>query len=76
MTKGPTIVLIIGAVLLFLSLVALVISIIVPLVNSHADWEEAMLGIIPSGGCSCMSLMILLGGAIWLLVARASRKTN
>jgi hypothetical protein len=29
-----------------------------------------MLGIVPSGGCSCCSLLIVLAGVIWLVMAR------
>jgi hypothetical protein len=72
MQRGPWIVAIIGVVFLLLSLTGLFISLAIPIVNApHASWDEALLGIIPSGGCSCFSLMIVLAGVVWLLVARA-----
>jgi hypothetical protein len=71
MQKASWIVLIAGASLLLVSLAALVISVLIPIVNApRTSWDEAMLGIVPSGGCSCLSLMILLVGVVLLVVSR------
>lgn len=72
--KPALILTIVGGVLLAMSLLVLVVSLLLPIVNAgKASWDEAMLGIIPGAGCSCLSFFILLGGAIWLLAARSKK---
>ena len=74
MNKAPLLLTIMGVAFLLLSLLALAVSVLIPIVNApHASWEEALIGIIPSVGCSCFSLLILLSGVIWLIVARQQR---
>jgi hypothetical protein len=71
MNKAPLILTIVGAVFVLLSLAALAISLLIPIINApNASWDEAMLGIVPSGGCSCCSILIVLAGVIWLVMAR------
>ncbi len=70
--KLPLVLTVVGGVLLAMSVLVLVVSLLLPILNAgKASWNEAMMGIIPGAGCSCTSFLILMGGIIWLLVTKS-----
>lgn len=69
--KAPKILTAIGCLGLGLSLAGVGITLALPEITSgRTSWDEAMLGLIPAVLCSCTSLLPLVGGIVWLLVAR------
>ncbi|MDX1945784.1 MAG: hypothetical protein SFU86_10340 [Pirellulaceae bacterium] len=72
--KGPWILLIAGGVFLALSAGVVVVSLLlVALSGGRTDLEEAMLGIVPGSCCSLLSLVMVVGGVIWLALAGKKR---
>ena len=72
--KGPWILLIVGIALFVLSAGVAFVSLLLPaLTSGRTDMEEAMLGVIPGSCCSMLSLLLVVGGVIWLVVASKKR---
>lgn len=69
--KAPWILLIAGIVFFILSSGVAFVSLLLPaLTNGRTDMEEALLGIVPGGCCSSLSLVMILGAVVWLVVGR------
>ncbi len=69
--KGPKILTGCGCALTLLCLVSLVVFIALPaLTSGRASQNEVLPGIWISGGCGCLSTLVLLGGAVWWMVAK------
>lgn len=66
--KPAWLLLILGIVCLAISLGIVLISLLVPIVNAPtADFEEAVSFLIGGGCCSAVSLLVVLGGVVWLV---------
>ena len=64
-------VLIVGIVCFLISVLVLVISFLLPIVNGpRTSWEEAMYGIIPGALCSALSLVLCVVGLVLVLTNR------
>ena len=65
--KAPWILLTAGIGFFVLSCGVAFVSLLLPaLTNGRTDMEEAMLGVVPGGCCSMLSLVMVLGAVIWL----------
>lgn len=72
--RGAKILTGVGCLLFALSFISLCISLALPIAtNGRTSWDEAAMGYVPGAICSCMSLLLLVGGLVWLLMARRSR---
>jgi hypothetical protein len=68
---GAKILIGIGTALTLLCGLVLLISLALPVMSSgKTSWDEAMLGIIPSAICGFLSFLLLVGGVVWLTMAR------
>jgi hypothetical protein len=68
--KGPKILTGCGCALVLLCLVSLAVFIALPEMTNHrASASEVLPGIWISGGCGCLSTLVLLGGVIWWVMA-------
>jgi hypothetical protein len=68
---APKILIGVGAVLTLLCGLVLLISLALPVISDgKTNWEEAMLGIIPSAICGFLSFLLLAGGIVWLAMVR------
>ena len=69
--KPAWLLLILGIVCLVISCGIVLVSILVPIVNGpRADFEEALPFLIGGGCCSSLSLLIVLGGILWLVLGK------
>ena len=67
--KPAWLLLIVGVVFLVISLGIVLVSILVPILNApRADFEEAAPFLIGGGCCFSLSLLLVLGGVLWLLI--------
>ena len=68
---GAKILIGVGMLLVVLCAIVVGVSLILPvLTDGRASWEEAMLGAVPGGLCCALSILILLGGVVWLVLGR------
>jgi hypothetical protein len=68
---GAKILIGVGTALTLLCGLVLLISLALPVVsNGKTNWEEAMLGIVPSAICGFLSFLLLVGGVVWLTMSR------
>ena len=68
---GPKILIGVGTALTLICGLVLLISLALPVISDgKTNWEEAMLGIIPSAICGFLSFLLLAGGVVWLALAR------
>ena len=65
----------VAGLLFAISVLGLVGSILLPMVNSHVSWDEAMIGIIGGGVCSTISFLLLGGMIVWLWMAIRANKS-
>jgi hypothetical protein len=69
--------LIIGLAGFFLSGCVFIVSVLLPVVsNGKTSWDEAMMGIIPGGCCSLLSLVIAAVGLILMLTAKKEPRSR
>ena len=69
--KGGMIVAILGGVGLLLSLCVTGVFLLLPVINApRTKFEEAAVGFIPGSCCSGVFFLMILGGVIWMIVAK------
>ncbi len=71
---GAKILIIVSAILVVLSGLTAVIFILLPLISDgKTSVEEAMPGWIIGSACCSFSFLGLIGGVVWLLIARSKK---
>jgi hypothetical protein len=74
MHKGALILAIVSAVLMVLSLLTAVIFLLLPVMtDGRTSGEEALPGIIAGFACCSFSFLGVIGGVVWLLIARSKK---
>lgn len=71
---GAKVLIAISAVLAVLSGITLIIFVLLPVISDgKTSFEEALPGQLIGGGCCSFSMLGVIGGVVWLLVARGKK---